>query len=129
MEVIKGLVWIAFALSVYASSLTINDLVNGIEYVGWDLLLIIIPFGLSITCFFYLFQGWFEKIKKINQNQKIILAIFIPIIVLLFALMIASRLGVRSNPFDLINTGYIWITYAIFCCIFEYKLFSDKKEK
>jgi len=68
MEVIKGLVWIAFALSVYASSLTINDLVNGIEYVGWDLLLIIIPFGLSITCFFYLFQGWFEKTKK-NKSQ------------------------------------------------------------
>ena len=122
-------IWIVFILSLIASSLTINDLVNGLEYSGWELLVPIISVGLSITCFFYLFQGWFEKIKKINQNQKIILAIFIPIIILFFALMIASSLGARNNPFDLINTGYVWITYAIFCCIFEYKLFADKKNK
>jgi hypothetical protein len=119
-------IWIVFMLSLIAFSLTINDLVNGIEYSGWELLVPIISVGLSITCFFYLFQRWF---KKINQNQKIILAIFIPIIVLFFALMIASSLGARNNPFDLINTGYVWITYAIFCCIFEYKLFADKKKK
>ena len=124
--VIKGLIWIAFVLSVYFSSLTIIDLVNGIEYSGWLLLVPIISFGLSIAGFIYFSQGWF---KKINQKQKIILAIFIPIIILFFALMIASSLGVRSNPFDLINTGYVWITYAIFCCIFEYALFADKKKE
>ena len=63
-----------------------------------------------------------------NKKQKIILAIFIPIIILFFSLIIARSLGVRNNPFDLINTWYAWMFYLIFCCIFEYKLFADKKK-
>ena len=88
-----------------------------------------------------------------NKNQKLILAIFIPIIIFFIALMIANNLGYtvitrkvpeinylrkylgstttthEGNPFDWENTWYVWITYAIFCCIFEYKLFADKKKK
>jgi len=84
-----------------------------------------------------------------NVKQKIILAIFIPIIIFFIALMIANSLGYtaitrkvpegsylrkylgettyKGNPFDWQKTWYVWMLYLIFCCIFEYKLFEDKK--
>lgn len=117
-------VWLVFMLSLMASSATIMDLVNGIEFVGWEQLFIIIPFSLSIGSFGYLFQGkWFEKM---NQKQKIILAIFIPIIILFFTLMIASIVGL-GDSFNWGNTFYVWLIFLIIICIFEYKLFGDKK--
>ncbi len=88
-----------------------------------------------------------------NKNQKLILAIFVPIIIFFIALMIANNLGYtvitrelpgdsiwrifgetttiyhKGNPFDWENTWYVWVLYLIFCCIFEYKLFADKKNK
>ena len=92
-----------------------------------------------------------------NKNQKIILAIFVPIIVLFIALIIANSVGVTSlttteilseddpfyellgsissstsytyDPFDWQKTWYVWLIFLIFCCIFEYKLFADKKKK
>lgn len=119
-------VWFVFMLSLMASSATIMDLVNGIEFVGWEQLFIIIPFSLSIGSFGYLFQGkWFEKM---NQKQKIILAIFIPIIILFFTLMIASIVGL-GDSFNWGNTFYVWLIFLIIICIFEYKLFADKKKK
>jgi hypothetical protein len=33
------------------------------------------------------------------------------------------------GPFDWEKTWYLWMFYLIFCCIFEYKLFEDKKER
>jgi len=119
-------VWIVFMISLMASSLTIMDLVDGIEYVGWNSLFIIIPFSLSIGSFGYLFQGqWFEKM---NQKQKIILAIFIPIIISFFTLMIAIIVGF-GDPFNWGSTFYVWLIFLIFICIFEYKLFEDRKKK
>ncbi|MBA7580106.1 hypothetical protein ES708_21996 [subsurface metagenome] len=88
-----------------------------------------------------------------NKKQKIILAIFVPIIVFFIALIIANdvgvtrgteilseddilyRLGKRTgtfythDPFDWEKTWYVWMFYLIFCCIFEYKLFADRKIK
>jgi len=89
-----------------------------------------------------------------NKNQKIILAIFIPIIIFFVALIIANSLGYteitrkvpessvfrkyfgetttiyrKGNPFDWERTWYVWVLYSIFCCGFEYKLFADKKDK
>lgn len=87
-----------------------------------------------------------------NKTQKIILAIFIPIIILFIVLLIANSVGVSwggggwidlygdgnktlisghkiYNPFYWEKTWYVWMLYVIFCCIFEYKLFSDKKDK
>ncbi|HUS49255.1 MAG TPA: hypothetical protein VMZ91_03775 [Candidatus Paceibacterota bacterium] len=88
-----------------------------------------------------------------NKNQKIVLAIFIPIIIFFITLTIAYYTGVTThtekvtelfgrklsspqfftrktyNPFDWEKTWYIWMLYLIFCCIFEYKLFADKKDK
>ena len=63
-----------------------------------------------------------------NKIQKIILAIFIPIIVFFTILYIAYETS-PYNPFDWWKTWYIWVLYLIFCCIFEYKLFADKKKK
>ena len=118
--------WIVLILSLGAFSMTIMDLVNGIEYVGWDSLLFIIPFSLLIGSFGYLFQEkWFEKM---NQKQKIILGIFIPIIISFFTLMIAIIMGF-GNPFNWGSNFYVWLIFLIFICIFEYKLFADKKEK
>ena len=88
-----------------------------------------------------------------NKNQKIILAIFIPIIIFCITLTIAYYTGVTTNyekvtelfgrklskpsffstktynPFDWQKTWYVWFLYLIFCFIFEYKLFADKKKE
>lgn len=88
-----------------------------------------------------------------NKTQKLILAIFIPIILFFIALIIANSLGYteitrkvpegsylrkylgettiyrEGNPFDWQRTWYIWLLFLTLCCIFEYKLFADKKRK
>ena len=91
----------------------------------------------------------------VNKKQKIILAIFVPIIIFFLTLTIAYYMGVTHvthsgssvrypwedsddssegfyttityNPFDWGRTWYIWVLYLTFCCIFEYKLFADNK--
>ena len=50
-----------------------------------------------------------------NKNQKIVLAIFIPIIFFFIGLFLKN--------------DFAWLLASIFCCIFEYKLFADKKDK
>ena len=86
-----------------------------------------------------------------NKNQKIILAIFIPIIILFITLLIANSVGYtvktrtlpkgsvqrrfgsltyrEGNPFDWQRTWYIWLLSLTVCFIFKYKLFGDKKRK
>ena len=88
-----------------------------------------------------------------NKNQKLILAIFVPIIIFFIALMIANSVGVSKvtkilaeddpfyklfgmktrtsythDPFDWQKTWYVWFLSLTLCCIFEYKLFADKKK-
>ena len=91
------------------------------------------------------------KVNKMNKNQKIILAVFIPIVIFFIALMIANNLGYteiarkvpessvfrkylgetttyyKSNPFDWERTWYVWFIYSVFCCVFEFLLFRDNK--
>jgi hypothetical protein len=87
-----------------------------------------------------------------NKKQRIILAIFIPIIFLFITLVFANNAGYteitrdvpenslfrkyfgmnttiyrKGNPFDWERTWYIWALSLVFCCIFEYKLFANKK--
>ncbi len=87
-----------------------------------------------------------------NKKQRLVLAIFIPIIILFITLVITNSVGytaitkalpddsvwrifgettrtyyVKGNPFDWKRTWYIWILSLVFCCIFEYKLFEDGK--
>ena len=91
---------------------------------------------------------------KMNKKQRLVLAIFIPIIFLFITLVIANSVGYtvinrptiltgdvfdkyakpityyrEGNPFDWERTWYIWVLSLVFCCIFEYKLFADKKDK
>ena len=86
-----------------------------------------------------------------------VLAIFIPIIILVVTLTITYYTGVTTNTtyekatsmfgrklssphffatttynhntFDWEKTWYVWLLALIFCFIFEYKLFADKKRK
>ena len=76
-----------------------------------------------------------------NKNQKIILAIFVPVIIFLVTLTIAYYLGVEKslslgksleweithNPFDWGKTWYLWLFSLIGIILFEYGLFEDKK--
>ncbi len=92
-----------------------------------------------------------------NKTQKLILAIFVPIIFFFIALVIANSLGVssyshtesyskgkydkylvgpvtnitstryRPNPFDWEKTWYVWLLYSASCCLFEFLLFRDNK--
>jgi len=86
-----------------------------------------------------------------NKKQRVILAIFIPVIIFFVALIIANSVGYtvtirefskssylnkymgatyhKGNPFNWGRTWYVWMFYLIFCCIFEYKLFREKKRK
>ena len=88
-----------------------------------------------------------------NKNQKIVLAIFVPIIIFFIALMIANIVGTTQgrpakpyiwkyfgeeksystrtthNPFDWEKTWYVWLVYSASCCLFEFLLFRDKKKK
>ena len=89
-----------------------------------------------------------------NKKQRLILAIFVPLIIIFITLVIANSVGHKAitiplpedsllrkygmgmttrtyykkgNPFDWERTWYIWLLSLTFCCIFEYKLFEDKK--
>jgi len=79
-----------------------------------------------------------------NKKQRLVLAIFVPIMIFFIALTIANYIGVtvtyhglrkpplpsitkNYNPFDWQKTWYVWVISSLFCCIFEYKLFADKK--
>jgi len=87
-----------------------------------------------------------------NKNQRIILAIFVPIIIFFITLLIANivtyipsysgntkkyltkyseSVGIyhAHEPFNLDKTWYVWFLALALCCIFEYKLFADKKRK
>ena len=89
-----------------------------------------------------------------NKKQRVILAIFVPIIILFITLVIANSVGYtaitktitlpedsvwrtfgemtthtyhKGNPFDWKRTWYIWFFSLTLCFIFEYKLFEDKE--
>ena len=89
-----------------------------------------------------------------NKKQRVILAIFVPVIIFFLALTIVYYTGIADehfpsikfptsikfpsrtesfaktyNPFNWEKTWYVWLIFLIFVCIFEYKLFKDKKEK
>jgi len=75
----------------------------------------------------------------VNKTQRLILAIFVPIIFFFIALAIANSLGFTSlvglkklpsytnNPFDWGKTWCVWLVYSASCCLFEFLLFRDKK--
>lgn len=89
-----------------------------------------------------------------NKNQKIVLAIFVPIIIFFIALMIANSMGYtkiirelpegsffrkyfgetttiyhKGNPFEWGRTWCVWLVYSASCCLFEFLLFRDKKKR
>jgi len=65
-----------------------------------------------------------------NKIQKIILAIFIPVILYVISLSIAESITLDfALPDYLGETWSVWLVFLIIVCIFEYKLFKDKKEK
>ena len=86
-----------------------------------------------------------------NKNQKIVLAIFVPIIIFFIALVIANSVGYtvtirefskasylskymgatyhKGNPFDWGRTWGVWLVYSASCCLFEFLLFRDKKKR
>jgi len=161
MKILKVFGLIIFIISLFFSYVAITVLMGDYELKGYDILLSIIAFSLTI-CLGYLFRKTLLKIllipfqvlkRDMNKNQKIVLAIFVPIIIFFIALMIANSVGVTSvteilskddpwykfgtrtrtshinNPFDLEKTWYVWFLFLIIICIFEYKLFTDKKKK
>ena len=94
----------------------------------------------------------YKEGARVNKKQRLVLAIFVPIIILFITLVIANSVGYtaitktlpedsvwrkyfgttttiyhKGNPFDWERTWYIWVLSLFFCCIFEYKLFANKK--
>ncbi len=71
-----------------------------------------------------------------NKIQKIILAIFIPVILYVIALGIAEpitwrpgKVFIRSPDVTFYYGWPVWLVFLIIVCIFEYKLFKDKEKK
>jgi len=94
-----------------------------------------------------------------NKKQRVVLAIFIPVLLFFITVTIAYYISVEVvitpgsgiqrhydsdenewkitldldttnkyyDPFDWGRTWYIWVLSLTFCCIFEYRLFGDKK--
>jgi len=188
MKILKVFGLIIFLISFMISLIMINGLIQGMEPVDWEKPISIGAFILTIYLG-YFFRKTLLKILLIpfqvfkgdmNKNQRLILAISIPIILFFIALTIAYYTGVTThttskkvtsmfgrklsspsiskitipkiskikinkispikpnyfttttynhNPFDWGKTWYVWLLSLTFCCIFEYKLFADKKEK
>jgi len=63
-----------------------------------------------------------------TKIQKIILAIFVPVIVYVISLSIAESITLHfALPDYLGKTWPVWLVFSIIVCIFEYTLFKDKK--
>lgn len=158
MKILKVFGLIIFLISLMISLVMINILIHGMELVLWEKPISIIAFILTI-CLGYLFRKTLLKIllipfqvfkRDMNQKQRLVLAIFVPIIILFIALIIANSItyvptyggGTKKyrtssklveiyphGPFNLDKTWYVWFSALAFCGIFEYKLFADKKKK
>ena len=64
-----------------------------------------------------------------NKTQKLILAIFVPIIFFFIAVFITNEVVDYKGGilFDLRETWCVWIVYSASCCLFEFLLFRDNK--
>ena len=70
-------------------------------------------------------KNWRENL---NQTQKLILAIAIPVILLLISWVIADSCGYgKIRALDMDYTWGVWFFYLLIVGIFEFILFSDKK--
>jgi len=78
---VKVFGWIIFIISLICSFMIINDLILGVKYVGWSLLILLISFSLSIGGFIYFFRNF---LFKENNFLKLILIV----LVLLFAVYV-----------------------------------------
>jgi hypothetical protein len=65
----------------------------------------------------------------VNRTQKLILAIFIPIIFFFIAIFIANvAVDYRGSIlFNFGETWHVWLLYSASCCLFEFLLFRDNK--
>ncbi|GAI50941.1 unnamed protein product [marine sediment metagenome] len=64
-----------------------------------------------------------------NKTQKLILAIFVPIIIFFIAIFIVNEAVDYESSilFNLGETWYVWLVYSASCCLFEFLLFRDNK--
>ena len=69
--------------------------------------------------------------KRLNPQQKNIVAIVVPIIILVITISMASRVdGCCSyNAFDFKDTWFPWVICFIVIGYFEYKLFGNAENK
>ena len=71
-----------------------------------------------------------KEVFKMNRTQRLILAILVPIIFFFIFKMFTDNLdGSYCTIFGFGINCYVLPPYLILCCIFEYKLFADKKKK
>lgn len=69
-----------------------------------------------------------EWIAKLNQQQKIILGIVIPIGLLIIFYPIADEVaGYYSAPFDFEDTWLVWLIYVAIVGFIEFQLFENKE--
>jgi len=68
-------------------------------------------------------------ISKLNQSQKIIFAIVIPVGLLVLFYPIADNFDDtwRSEPFRFEYTWWVWLIYVAIVGIIEFNLFEQKK--
>ena len=74
-------------------------------------------------------ENW---LSQLNQSQKIIFSILIPVGLLFLFIPIALEFGGSSyadglQPFNLVRTWNVWLIYIVIVGYLEYKLFNQKK--
>ena len=65
-----------------------------------------------------------------NKNQRIIIAICVPLALFLISWLIADKAlpwASTIDPWEIDRTWYVWLTYIVVVGFIEFMLFADKK--
>ncbi len=80
-------------------------------------------------------MGKIEKwIANLNKQQKIIIGIVMPVILLIISLTIADNVAQADgyypgHPFKFHVTWWVWLLFVIIVGLFEFKLFEKKNHE
>ena len=67
--------------------------------------------------------------RRLNPQQKIIIAIVVPLILIVITIPIASSFNWHGNAFNFADTWFPWAVCFAVIGYFEYKLFGNTENK
>jgi uncharacterized membrane protein YecN with MAPEG domain len=78
-----------------------------------------------------IFEKW---ISKLNSNQKLIIAIGLPLALFFITLKVAGIIGFdhcyrKDRPFNFEETWWVWLVFSLIVIFIEYRLFESKNDE